>query len=377
MKKKISVLIIGFLLISSTVFADDVSIDSDGNVITGISSSGNLEVTGASAEKAVVGLASGTGGTGVHGKNITYGNYGILGGFYSTYDVGVYGFSSSGYAGYFQGDAKVTGDLTVDGLIIGETDPVFSAWDKSTGVFITESQITDLDHFTNSDETDPNVNALGKATLTCSPNEIVKWNGSNWVCATDEGGGSSHSHHSLDAVDGSPTDVVYVNSIGNVGIGTTSPGGPLHIEADSGINIRLEEDGSYTEYFDIGIDSSGDLNIYRDSGEIALSILDLNGNVGIGELNPDSPLHIIANGNGDNIHLEENAGGEDWQLGIDADGNLNFKDSGTTRITFQDGGNVGIGTTSATEKLEISGGNIKTSGVIKVDGSGDSYIDGS
>ena len=36
-----------------------------------------------------------------------------------------------------------------------ETDPVYSAWNKSTGIAITESQITDLDHFTNADETDP------------------------------------------------------------------------------------------------------------------------------------------------------------------------------------------------------------------------------
>ena len=36
-----------------------------------------------------------------------------------------------------------------------ETDPIFSAWDRSTGVAISESQITDLKHFTNADETDP------------------------------------------------------------------------------------------------------------------------------------------------------------------------------------------------------------------------------
>ena len=33
----------------------------------------------------------------------------------------------------------------------GETDPVYSAWDKSTGISITESQISDLDHYTDSD----------------------------------------------------------------------------------------------------------------------------------------------------------------------------------------------------------------------------------
>jgi len=36
-----------------------------------------------------------------------------------------------------------------------ETDPIFNAWNKSTGITITESQITDLDHFTNTDEIDP------------------------------------------------------------------------------------------------------------------------------------------------------------------------------------------------------------------------------
>jgi hypothetical protein len=187
MKKKILVLIAVFMLSGTHVFADDVSIDSYGNVETGVSRSGNLEVTGASAEKAIVGLASGTGGEGVRGENITYGNFGILGGFYDTDDVGVYGFSSSGYAGYLEGNARVTGDLTVDGVLTGfaETDPVFSAWDKSMGISITESQITDLVHFTTGDETDPTVNDLGKATLPCSNDQVAKWNGFMWRCADD------------------------------------------------------------------------------------------------------------------------------------------------------------------------------------------------
>jgi hypothetical protein len=157
--KKIMVLMVGLLLIGVNVFADDVSINDNGNITTGTSSSGNLEVTGASAEKAVVGLASGTGGTGVHGENTTYGNVGSLGGFYSTYDIGVYGYSVSGFAGYFEGDARVTGNMTVDGVLTGytETDPVYSAWDKSAGISITESQISDLIHFMTGDEADPTV----------------------------------------------------------------------------------------------------------------------------------------------------------------------------------------------------------------------------
>ncbi|MCP3925114.1 MAG: hypothetical protein GY714_21265, partial [Desulfobacterales bacterium] len=45
-----------------------------------------------------------------------------------------------------------------------ETDPLFTGWDKSTGISITESQISDLDHFTNDDETDPVYGAWDKST---------------------------------------------------------------------------------------------------------------------------------------------------------------------------------------------------------------------
>ena len=45
-----------------------------------------------------------------------------------------------------------------------EQDPVFNAWNKSTGISITESQISDLAHFTNSDETDPIFNVWDKST---------------------------------------------------------------------------------------------------------------------------------------------------------------------------------------------------------------------
>ncbi|MCK5600528.1 hypothetical protein KAR91_01595, partial [Candidatus Pacearchaeota archaeon] len=54
-----------------------------------------------------------------------------------------------------------------DGLgdhLLVETDPVFTAWDKSTGIMITESQISDLDHFTTEDETDPVFTAWDKST---------------------------------------------------------------------------------------------------------------------------------------------------------------------------------------------------------------------
>ena len=87
---------------------------------------------------------------------------------------------------------------------------------------------------------------------------------------------------------------VHLDNSGKLGIGTHTPGRRLHVKAlhDTDMNIRLEEDGTGTEYFDIGIDNDGDLNIARDSGETALSILDSNGNVGIRTNSPVTSLQI-------------------------------------------------------------------------------------
>jgi len=158
MKITILVLVAGLLLTGVNTFADDVTIDSNGNITTGSSGSGNLEVTGASGEDAIVGSASGTGASGVYGINTDNNAYGILGYTDGVAGYGVYG-SSTGYAGYFQGDVRITGSLILDGYFAGysETDPVFSGWDRSTGISVTESQISDLSHFTNTDETDPTV----------------------------------------------------------------------------------------------------------------------------------------------------------------------------------------------------------------------------
>jgi hypothetical protein len=63
---------------------------------------------------------------------------------------------------------------TVENINYTETDPVFGAWDLSTGISITESQISDLDHFTTADEADPVYGASVAAGITSA--DTFKWN---------------------------------------------------------------------------------------------------------------------------------------------------------------------------------------------------------
>lgn len=102
------------------------------------------------------------------------------------------------------------------------------------------------------------------------------------------------------------------------------------------------------------------------------------GAVGIGKVpNPGIQLHVFKAGSGDalaqiqsdvnggNALLRFNrGGGTPWDIGYD---NTDFKfifRSGPNieAMTIRSNGNVGIGTTSPSDKLEVSGGNIRVSG---------------
>jgi hypothetical protein len=150
----------------------------------------------------------------------------------------------------------------------------------------------------------------------------VDWTKLKGVPADFEDGvddvGGAGDGHSLDAADGNPANVVYVDNTGEVGLGTTGPNYELHLYQDSNgpavIAIENPNTGS--------------------SSSERLSFIDENGSVTYISAYDDARMVIANNRPG---------------------GNIRFHTAGLERVFIDNDGDFGIGTTGPAKKLHVAG----------------------
>ena len=186
------------------------------------------------------------------------------------------------------------------------------------------------------------------------------------------------------------TERIRITNAGNVGIGTTNPNRLLDIRGQTqiitnseyqldvqsstsaaGASVRKYSTSAYAydvyesadgagRHWRTGILGSLSYTIYDNTAAAARITIDTSGNVGIGKTNPGGKLHVV----GENVIIDRASGdpflefytsGTTNNVSVYGGASTGFRvfTGGSERIRISGSGNVGIGTTNPTARLEI------------------------
>jgi uncharacterized membrane protein len=179
------------------------------------------------------------------------------------------------------------------------------------------------------------------------------------------------------------TNVMSLDSAGDVGIGTTAPARKLHVISSEGSVGRLESSGT-ASLWEYQVSSSTTTRVYAGNDAGSFKVLTGSsssermritptGNVGIGTDTPTSELHV--RGSTPQLSLQVTGDSQISRLQFlntagtvqgavrysMSDDSLQFNTAGefSERMRIDSTGNVGIGTDTPTEPLDIAGDSIR------------------
>ncbi len=153
--------------------------------------------------------------------------------------------------------------------------------------------------------------------------------------------------------------------LGDVGIGTTSPSEKLEVAG----NIQISDADGYLQFKDTNASSengirriyNADQNLYfsrrNDDGSLQSNDMLINstGNVGIGTTSPSNKLSVLGS-SGFQFEIINSINSKSWRPNVNGN-DFYITESGVGNpFMIKAGGNVGIGTTSPSAKLEVNGG---------------------
>lgn len=207
--------------------------------------------------------------------------------------------------------------------------------------------------------------------------------------------GDPGSHIQFGTRNSSTSDIrMSINPDGNVGIGTTSPSNKTTIEADA-TGVSFADNGvgqlvirgatNTAKRLGLGIDTTNNIGVIQaqlyGTGQYPLVLNPAGGNVGIGTTSPSFALDVTAgvglntSGTGVSLTIGANnatdkylrirnsngnfeigsSGNQHYLYGIGASNFFTIYTNSTERFRIAADGNVGIGTTSPTAKLQVVG----------------------
>lgn len=184
---------------------------------------------------------------------------------------------------------------------------------------------------------------------------------------------------SFESGNGSYVERMRITNTGNVGIGTTNPATPLHVDLGTvdvkaqlnaiggfdgmlveGTNASYNLIGGNGDKYSLGALNNGDFRIYNEGGAGYALTLNNSGKLGIGTTDPQEKLDISAG----NIRLDDSRQitwattdaniGRVRITGSEAADNITFFTDNSERMRLTNTG-LGIGTTSPAVSLDVNG----------------------